>query len=314
VEIESLEGKGAPCVAAETCWSPFYEQPRPADLLWRIGGFRIVRCRDSGLVYLANPLSEQELREFYSREYFEGEPSRRGYPAYADDEPILRVNFRDLLNGILKRLAESGRDPRAMTLLENGCAYGFSLDEARKHFGQVRGIEINEEVAAEARRRFGLDVLCGPDALAVVAPGSVDVVVMWDTIEHLMRPRSVLIECARVLKPGGELYLTTGDIGSALARLLGRRWRLINPPQHICYFSAATLERLLGECGFETVSVARCGKKVSLGFLLFIANYLLGRRKTPNIPAWLKRRSLYLNLHDVMLMHGRKLQIIQQTN
>ena len=51
--------------------------------------------------------------------------------------------------------------------------------------------------------------------------GHVDVIVLFDVIEHLPDPRETLALCHRYLNPGGIIVLTTGDFGSALARLAG---------------------------------------------------------------------------------------------
>ncbi len=288
--------------------SPFYEEERPAEPLWQVGGFDIVRCKDSGLVYVANPLPEAELAAFYSVEYFEGESARKGYASYRQDEPVLRANFRELVGRRAGDATRAGLDPGALDLLDWGCAYGYFLDEARPRLGRVCGVEINEGVAEIARSRLGLDVRSGPSASRSFDAGSFDVITLWDVIEHVSRPRATLLEVARLLRPGGSLYLTTGDIGSPLARLLGRRWRLVNPPQHVTYFSERTLSGLLAACGLETLAVERVGKRVSLRLFLFILSYLTGR--TGAVPhgrlARLLDRSVHLNLFDVMLVRARK--------
>jgi SAM-dependent methyltransferase len=288
--------------------SPFYEEERPAEPLWQVGGFSIVRCKDSGLVYVANPLPEGELAAFYSVEYFEGESGRKGYASYRQDEPVLRANFRDLVRRLAGDAARAGLDPGTLDLLDWGCAYGYFLDEARRSFGRVCGVEINEGVAEIARSRLGLDVRSGPSASRSFSAGSFDVITLWDVIEHVSRPRATLLEVARLLRPGGSLYLTTGDIGSPLARLLGRRWRLVNPPQHVTYFSQRTLTGLLSACGLETLAVERVGKRVSLRLFLFILSYLTGRTGAAQSArlARLADRSVHLNLFDVMLVRARK--------
>jgi SAM-dependent methyltransferase len=287
-------------------WCPFHEAERPAKRLWSVDGYELVRCLDCGLVHLANPPSGEEAERLYSEEYFEGEMSRKGYASYSADEQILRLNFRKLLGKTLRELRGLGRDPSDLALLDHGCAYGYFLDGARPVFGAVVGTEINERVAAIGRERFGLEIHSGESAIHGLGEASVDVITMWDVIEHLRAPRAALRACRRALRPGGILCLTTGDIDSVLARLLGRRWRLINPPQHISYFSIRTLRNLLGDVGFEVLRTERCGKHVSLHFLSFIASYLLRRERPVRLPTWLTGRSLYLNLRDVMFVCAQR--------
>jgi hypothetical protein len=67
----------------------------------------------------------------------------------------------------------------------------------------------------------------------------------------------VLEKLATDVKPGGLVAVSTGDIASLLARHQGSRWRLIHPPTHLWYFSAATLSALLEAVGFEPIRVVR---------------------------------------------------------
>jgi predicted SAM-dependent methyltransferase len=73
--------------------------------------------------------------------------------------------------------------------------------------------------------------------------GEVDVITMFDVIEHLPQPREVLARCYRYLKPGGVIVITTGDFASIVARWAGAKWRLMTPPQHLWYFTKESLRR-----------------------------------------------------------------------
>lgn len=289
-------------------WSPYYEEPRPAEPLWWVDGHLIVRCCDSGLIYMAHPLTDAELAAFYSREYFEGEPSRRGYASYTGDEAVLRANFRDHLRRITRGLERGGARPDRLDLLDYGCAYGYFLAEARDVFRSVRGVEINEEVARVGRERFQLDIDSSADSGASFGENCLDVVTLWDVIEHVKKPRSVFNACHRALRQSGRIYVSTGDVGSLHARLLGKRWRLVNPPQHISYFSAASLTGLLEECGFKVIERRYYGRRVSLGFIFFILRYLAGRKvnEAPDVSSRLLRASIPLNLFDVMTVSAVK--------
>jgi hypothetical protein len=79
-------------------------------------------------------------------------------------------------------------------------------------------------------------------------------------IEHLFLPRRLPVFARAVLKPGGELVVTTPYHGYTknLVISLLNRWGAHHDVSwdcgHIKFFSRKTLARLLGEEGFEPVA------------------------------------------------------------
>jgi hypothetical protein len=74
---------------------------------------------------------------------------------------------------------------------------------------------------------------------------------------------------AQMSKSGALLCITTGDIGSLLARLRGARWRMIHPPSHLHYFNRATISRLLRNHGFKVVDIRPVGPARSVHQILY---------------------------------------------
>jgi hypothetical protein len=133
---------------------------------------------------------------------------------------------------------------------------------------------------------------------------------MWDTIEHLESPDAYLSRIAEVLRPGGVLALTTGDIGSWLARRQGPRWRQIHPPTHLWYFSRETMQRALERFGFEVVHFRRIGVARSIGQIAYSLTSL-HRDEPSSIYKWLSRSRIgelgvWINSGDLMLVIARR--------
>jgi len=219
-----------------------------------------------------------------------------GYADYQGSERVLRAEFRRVIHTI-RQYAGSRRH-----LLEIGAAYGFLLDEARPYF-EAWGIEISP-VAADIARQRGHTIVSDPVSPAVFhqhpAP---ECVVMLDTIEHLPDPAAVLADLHAGMAPGGLLYITTGDMGSVLARVMGRHWRLMTPPQHLYFFSRKTLIRLLTQTGFTVLRADRPWKIIPIGLACY---QVLARAGIPWPRITRLQAGIPVNLFDTLRIIAQK--------
>jgi len=223
-------------------------QTNPTPLFGK-DGFDLVRCNGCGLVYVGADPATIDFAALYGESYYKG-GSDAVFSDYVGQEAARRAHARRRLawlRHVPPRIASHG------ALLDVGCAAGFFLAEARK-FYDVQGVEPSEWSSAYARERLGLPVFTGTLQQARLPAGRFDVVTLWDVIEHVGEPVSLLAEAARVLRPGGRLVLTTGDWGSAYARRRGADWHLMTPPWHLTMFSRATLALAAERAGLAVVA------------------------------------------------------------
>jgi len=260
----------------------------------------LLTCDSCSFVTTNIALSGEELERLYSASYFAGDE----YKDYVAERPLIEAHFRKRLG----RLEAYAGDLSRKRLFEIGCAYGFFLEVARRKVAAVEGIDISIDAAQYASQTLGLPVHTG-DFLDYEFHENVDIVCLWDTIEHLQHPHLYIEKAAAYMNRGGILALTTGDIGSLMARWRGARWRQIHPPTHLHYFSKATLTRLLQKYGFSTRYCGYEGMPRSLDTMAYIV--LVLKRQQPGLYRALKRtglleRSLYLNLFDIMFVIASK--------
>ena len=210
----------------------------------------ILRCVSCSLVVLAPSDPVPEVEQFY-----------RGVedPLYLREERG-RVRTFDRLTDEIGELRSGGR------LLDVGCYTGVFLERAQRRGWEVTGLEPSQWAAGVARSR-GLNVLEGLLAENNLPPESFDVVTVWDAIEHFGDPRAEIDRLAHLLKPGGLLALSTMDVESGFARLLGPRWPWFMR-MHLYYFSPDTLRALLAQCNLEVARVRRHRRIVSARYLL----------------------------------------------
>ena len=213
-------------------------------------GFDIGRCVRCGLVY-ANPRAPREvIQARYSNEYF----WKEYLPALGViDGKYDLARFDARYAPLLDRLGSA----RGRTLLEIGCGAGFFLKAAERTGWRVKGIEFSAEGATFGADILGLDVRRESAEAMTVPDGAFDAAVMFDTIEHLFDPRTVLTATARALVPDGVLMISTPNFRSFSRRLLGSSWAVLSPLEHLYYFDDRSLTRLLEECGFSSVTFVR---------------------------------------------------------
>jgi SAM-dependent methyltransferase len=140
-----------------------------------------------------------------------------------------------------------GRVGRALDL---GCGDGrltAELDARALTAADVSAVALER---ARARLPGALLVELEPDAPLPLGDGAFDLVLCAETVEHVRDVQLFLSEIRRVLRPGGELALTT-----PAGRSLARPEDPLSP--HLRRFTRRSLGRVLGELGFELRSLER---------------------------------------------------------
>ncbi|HQX25628.1 MAG TPA: bifunctional 2-polyprenyl-6-hydroxyphenol methylase/3-demethylubiquinol 3-O-methyltransferase UbiG [Pseudomonadota bacterium] len=100
-------------------------------------------------------------------------------------------------------------------VLDVGCGGGLFSETLAASGASVVGIDLAPEVLGVARLHLlesGRQVdyrESGAEALAAAEPASYDVVACMEMLEHVPDPAAVVQACADLLKPGGQLFLST---------------------------------------------------------------------------------------------------------
>lgn len=149
-------------------------------------------------------------------------------------------------------------------LVDVGCGLGYFVDTvARRRPGwQVDGYELAPGAVDFAHQRLGLteQVHLGRVEDAGIEPGSVDVITMWDVIEHLPSPQPLLESLRTLLAPDGFLFVQTPSwpfqvarsrVAQRLAGDAGQDRTYLYAKDHVNQFSRASLSRLARDCGYR---------------------------------------------------------------
>ena len=200
-----------------------------------------VVCRRCGLVYASPQPGGAELEDLYCGAYGgqrTGAPERF-YLDRKDYDAELRADF------ITQRLP-SGEPGRA---LEIGAGAGNQLAVLKQRGWEVLGMEPTPGYAAYARESLGVEVAEGYFDEHSFEPGSFDLAIMAEVLEHFPDPVSALRAVRKVLSPGGHLYLDVPNV------LRPNRFRLSEylHGDHLTFFSPNTLGLMLRSTGFAPV-------------------------------------------------------------
>jgi SAM-dependent methyltransferase len=264
----------------------------------RKGGVEILFCSDCGVGFW-QPAPGFDAGALYGAHYFEGRDLGPGYDDYAALESALRHNFA-------RRLRALRAPPAGARLLDLGPAFGYAVGEARRQGWWATGLEVSRAAAARAAAAAGAGGIAVGDAhRAPFATASFDAVTLWDVLEHLADPHAAVAEVARVLRPGGRLVLSTGDVGSLVARVSGARWHLYTIPEHLFFYSREGLRRLLAAHGLRVEHMRAEAARYPVGYLVERLRKSLFGRPSAGPSRWPAARwAVPVNLFDVVTVRA----------
>lgn len=79
-----------------------------------------------------------------------------------------------------------------------------------------------------------------------------DLVTLFDVLEHLYRPRVAFANLQLLVRPGGRLFIETGNSESRWPRRFGiGKWWYVRLLEHHVFWSWQSLARIAGDFGFE---------------------------------------------------------------
>jgi SAM-dependent methyltransferase len=136
-------------------------------------------------------------------------------------------------------------------VLEAGCGEGYGAGMLAEVAGVVLALDLDPLTAAHVARRYPRTGVARANLVALpVRDEGCDAVVSLQVIEHLWEQERFLRECLRVLRPGGQLLISTPN---RLTFSPGRDTPL--NPFHTRELSAAELAGLVRDAGFADVEV-----------------------------------------------------------
>jgi 2-polyprenyl-3-methyl-5-hydroxy-6-metoxy-1,4-benzoquinol methylase len=221
----------------------------------------ISRCLDCSLIYVSRrPRRDvnEDVNYFVNAEHIKTHAARY--------EEV----FSKYVAEITKMKPERGK------LLDVGCGFGLFMKRAQENGWDVFGVDVSRNATEYAGSSLRLSNVARCEVEhAPYERNSFDCVTLWNVIEHVPSPTSVLRECRTFLKNDGLIVIRVPNIA-----FVSRVWSLRHvlrelqavtganlpgwssscflagrPPHHLFGFTPNTLKKALTKTEFVNVSV-----------------------------------------------------------
>lgn len=201
-----------------------------------------------------------------SREDFEVAASSfqqsQGTAPSPSDQPRRVKRISKYLSAALKSINTQSQGQ--LTHLDIGCSDGFTMEVAQSLGFSSMGVETAQAPAENAINK-GLNVFHGQLEEKGFSAEEFDLITLFEVIEHIPEPLTLMAEIQRILKKGGCLLITTGNVRSLTAWLLKNDWdyyQFTTHGGHISFFSPSSIRHLGSRVGLETLNITT--RRVSL--------------------------------------------------
>ena len=218
-------------------------------------GWKLVACDGCGHVYMPVVPSYEEVGTVYEwSESFSREAKKRKARA-----PLLswidqKTRFRTRLFGKKNPISFVRKHAATGHVIDLGCGSGGYLAEAGGGY-TLYGIDISPVLAAQADALFarsGGKAVCAScaDGLEQFEDETFDAAILRSYLEHEPQAFEVMRNLFGKLKPGGIAVIKVPNYDSLNRLIRGEKWCGFRYPDHVNYFTPATLAVLAKRCGY----------------------------------------------------------------
>ena len=187
---------------------------------------KIYQCKSCQTVFLG------QFKEFFENELYEYYEKYIGKNKEQIFDPITAKSYAQVLQKL--RIHCVGD-----SILDVGCGSGGFVDVGLSEGYKINGIELSQS-AVDIAKSFNLPVQKLDFFSEKIKHSSIDILTMFEVIEHLPNPFGFIKRAEEVVKPGGVIYLTTPNYNSLDRRFLREKWDVFHR-EHLTYFTLKTL-------------------------------------------------------------------------
>jgi 2-polyprenyl-3-methyl-5-hydroxy-6-metoxy-1,4-benzoquinol methylase len=206
--------------------------------------YDVARCDRCGYVFVVEPW--RDYARIYDDAYYAGEGADPLVDYRFELERPDRTVRQYEWQGIARLVGELVGGLSGRSWLDYGSGNSCLVRYLREKRA-VNAVGFEEGAIAVQARSHGIPVLEESELKA--AEGTFDVITAIEVLEHTYDPVHELRRMRRLLRTGGLLILTTGNVRPYVGRL--DRWRYLTPEIHISFFEPRTLDMAMTAAGFR---------------------------------------------------------------
>ncbi|HEX7095090.1 MAG TPA: class I SAM-dependent methyltransferase [Acidimicrobiales bacterium] len=203
--------------------------------------FNLHQCRVCWFARVAEPCTDFE--HLYDANYYRGRGADplTDYEAEISDPSTVRRHEWEGILRIVTSLHDVGPHSHWLDL---GCGLGGLVRHLRD-----QGFEhaIGSDDGHARNRALELGVQCLSTSELDEIDARFDVITSIEVIEHIIDPMPFVTNVARLLRPGGLFFFTTGNARRHRDDLAS--WPYVIPEIHVSFFEPHTMERALRNAG-----------------------------------------------------------------
>lgn len=214
--------------------------------------FNIYHCRDCNTAF---SLPRVDTDFLYENIYKNGDkvPGYNRYWKYARIVKKLQnplsylADTKDVYWGVKKALSLCIKDKRSAKILEIGSGLGYLTYSLIKADYDAIGLDISQTAVKQANETFGEHYIAADlFEYSKLYPGTFDIIILTEVIEHVDRPSDFIKAIIHLLKPGGRAIITTPNKSLYPAEVT---WATDLAPVHCWWFSEESMRYIAKKSG-----------------------------------------------------------------
>jgi SAM-dependent methyltransferase len=219
-------------------------------------------CRRCGLVFLSPMMTADAYGQFYAGTY---RPLVSAFHGRLIDATTIQEEQRQYAAERMAFVEPFLAGMRSGALLDIGGSTGVVAHAFAHRFGLKATVIDPSPLEAAQAERLGIETITGLIESTDLGARQFDVVIICQTVDHLLDVAGTLRRVHRLLRPGGRLFIDIVDVRAGYLR----NWSIEDTIKidHPYYLTEETMGAFLARCGFEVLGMDYAADHLHVGYV-----------------------------------------------